>query len=48
MPKRAKRDLSRNSNTGGGFFYVKDEKVLTMVKMFLGRTITKVETVVQG
>jgi hypothetical protein len=48
MPKRAKRDLSRNSNPGGGFFYVKDEKVLTMVKMFLGRTITKVETVVQG
>jgi hypothetical protein len=48
MPKRAKRDLSKDYNAGGGFFYVKDEKVLTMVKMFLGRTITKVETVVQG
>jgi hypothetical protein len=48
MPKRAKRDLTRDKNAGGGFFYVKDEKVLTMVKMFLGRTITKVETVVQG
>jgi hypothetical protein len=48
MPKRAKRDLSKDVNSGGGFFYVKDEKVLTMVKMFLGRTITKVESVVQG
>jgi hypothetical protein len=48
MPKRAKRDLNRDSNAGGSFFYVKDEKVLTMVKMFLGRTITKVETVMQG
>ncbi len=48
MPKRAKRDLVRDSNAGGGFFYVKDEKVLTMVKMFLGRTITKIEAVVQG
>jgi hypothetical protein len=48
MPKRAKRDLIRDGNTGGGFFYVKDEKSLTMVKMFLGRTITKVETVIQA
>jgi hypothetical protein len=48
MPKRAKRDLTRDGNTGGGFFYVKDEKSLTMVKMFLGRTITRVETVVQS
>lgn len=48
MPKRAKRDLNKDSNAGGSFFYVKDEKVLTMVKMFLGRTITRVETVVQG
>jgi len=48
MPKRAKRDLCRDGNTGGGFFYVKDDKSLTLVKMFLGRTITKVETVVQG
>lgn len=48
LPKRTKRDLSRNSSAGGGYFYVKDEKNLTMVKMFLGRTITRVETVIQG
>lgn len=48
LPKRAKRDLSKDANPGGGFFYVKDEKSLTMVKMFLGRTITKVEKVVRA
>lgn len=48
MPKRAKRDLNKDSNAGGSFFYVKDEKSLILVKMFLGRTITKVETVVQA
>jgi len=48
LPKRAARDLSKDWNPGGGFFYVKDDKTLTMVKMFLGRTITKVETVVKG
>lgn len=48
LPKRAKRDLAKDGNPGGGFFYVKDDKTLTMVKMFLGRTITKVETVVRA
>lgn len=48
LPRRAKRDLSKDSNPGGGFFYVKDDKTLTMVKMFLGRTITKVENVVRA
>ena len=48
LPKRAQHDLSRDRNYGGGFFYVKDEKTLMMVKMFLGRTITKVETVVRA
>lgn len=48
LPKRAKKDLSRQGSSGGGFFYVKDEKSLTMVKMFLGRTITKVETVIRA
>jgi hypothetical protein len=47
LPKRAAKDLSKDHNPGGGFFYVKDDKSLIMVKMFLGRTITKVETVVK-
>lgn len=48
LPKRAAKDLSKDSSPGGGYFYVKDDKSLTMVKMFLGRTITKVENVVRA
>jgi hypothetical protein len=48
LPKRAAKDLSKDYSPGGGFFYVKDDKSLIMVKMFLGRTITKVENVVQA
>lgn len=48
LPKRASNDLCKDWSPGGGFFYVKDEKSLTMVKMFLGRTITRVENVVRA
>ena len=48
MPKRAVKDLSKNYSHGGGYFYVKDAKSLTMVKMFLGSTITRVEHVVRA
>lgn len=48
LPKRAKKDLCKDYSPGGGYFYVKDDKNLTMVKMFLGRTITKVENVVRA
>lgn len=48
LPKRAANDLSKDYSPGGGFFYVKDDKSLIMVKMFLGRTITKVENVVRA
>jgi hypothetical protein len=48
LPKRAAKDLSKDYSPGGGYFYVKDDKSLTMVKMFLGRTITKVENVVRA
>lgn len=48
LPKRAAKDLCKDWSPGGGYFYVKDDKSLTMVKMFLGRTITKVENVVRA
>jgi len=48
LPKRAAKDLCKDYSPGGGYFYVKDDKNLTMVKMFLGRTITKVENVVRA
>jgi hypothetical protein len=48
MPKRCCRDLQRDRSWGGSYFYVKDPKTLTMVKMFLGADISKVETVVKA
>ena len=48
MPKRAKKDLSKNSCWGGSHFYVKDDKTLTMVKMFVGSCIHSVESVVKS
>jgi hypothetical protein len=47
MPKRAKADLSKSKCWGGSHFYVKDEKTLTMVKMFVGGFIHSVESVVK-
>jgi hypothetical protein len=47
MPKRCEDDLSRNHSWGGGHFYVKDDKALTMVKMFLGTSIARVDRVVK-
>jgi hypothetical protein len=48
LPKRASRDLSNDWSPGGSYFYVKDAKSLTMVKMFLGSFITKIESVVRS
>lgn len=48
MPKRVKRDLSKAHSWGGGHFYVKDEKSLFVVKMFVGSWISKVEEVVKA
>ena len=48
LPKRAKHDLSKDYSHGGSHFYVKDEKSLTLVKMFLGSYITKIETVIRS
>jgi hypothetical protein len=47
MPKRCKDDLSGDHSWGGGHFYVKDDKTLTMVKMFLGTSIARVDRVVK-
>lgn len=48
LTNRAKKDLSRGTSWGGGYFYVKDDKTLTMVRMFLGAVISKVETVIKA
>lgn len=48
MPKRCCTDLQRDRSWGGSYFYVKDPKTLTMVKMFLGADISRVENVVKA
>lgn len=48
LTDRAKKDLQRHRSWGGCHFYVKDDKSLTMVKMFLGSYISKIERVVKA
>lgn len=45
MPKRAKRELGKERSWGGYYFYVKDDKTLTMVKMFVGNCVQSIEKV---
>lgn len=47
LTKSASKHLSKDSSWGGYYFYVKDDKMLTMVKMFLGEGINSVESVVK-
>ena len=44
----AKRSLSRNTSWGGSYFYVKGEQTLTMVRMFVGESIAKIESVIKA
>lgn len=48
LTKRAKKDLSRQSSWGGSYFYVRGEKTLTMVKLFLPNEISKIENVIKA
>jgi len=47
MPKRCFADFAEDHSWGGGYFYVKDDKTLTMVKMFLGNSVARVDRVVK-
>jgi hypothetical protein len=47
LTKSTRRELSRSNSWGGTYFYVKDDKSLTMTKMFLGGCISRVDQVVQ-
>lgn len=42
------RELSRDTSFGGSYFYVKDSKTLTIVKMFLGSDISKIEELIKA
>ena len=47
LTKRARLQLAKNTSWGGYYFYVKDDKTLTMVKMFVGGNILSVEDCVK-
>ena len=44
----AKRNLLRNNSWGGSYFYVKGDQTLTMVRMFIGGSIAKIESVIKA
>lgn len=46
LTKSVVSDLKSNRSWGGNYFYVKDEKSLTMVKMFLGSEISRIDRVI--
>lgn len=46
LTNNAIRDLGRDRSWGGCYFYVKDEKSLTLVKMFLGSEIGRIDRVI--
>jgi hypothetical protein len=48
LTKRTKNELAKEKSWGGYYFYVKDEKTLTMVKIFLGNHIQTVEKVIKA
>lgn len=48
LTKRSTQDLSKSKSWGGSYFYVKDEKTLTMVKVFVGSDINKIESVLKA
>ena len=43
-----KKHLNKDSSWGGGYFYVKGEQTLTMVRVFLGGDIAKIESVIKA
>jgi len=45
ISRGSKLSLLKDKSYLGGYFYIKDEKTLTMVKIFLGEIIKKIETI---
>lgn len=48
LSKKLIRDLSKSSSWGGSYFYVKGESNLTIVRVFLGSDIAKIESVIKA
>jgi hypothetical protein len=48
LTKRAEKDLGKDRSYGGSYLYVKSDKALTMVKVYIGNSISKVESVIKA
>jgi hypothetical protein len=48
ISRKAKIWLCKPRSFLGGYFYVKDDKTMTMVKIFLGSIIKKIETITKS
>ena len=48
LTKRSEKDLTKDRSWGGSYLYVKDEKSLTMVRMFISTCISKIEQVIKA
>ncbi len=46
LTKSCIRDLSRSKSWGGSYFYAKDERSITMVRMFLTAEINRIDRVI--
>ncbi|NBP58705.1 hypothetical protein EBU71_19620, partial [bacterium] len=48
MPRRCRDHVRRGWRSGDSYFYVKDAKTLSMVQMFLGSNIQRIDRVVKN
>jgi len=48
MPRRCRDHIRRGWRSGDSYFYVKDAKTLSMVQMFLGSNIQRIDRVVKN
>lgn len=48
LTKNCKKELLRENSWGGSYFYVKDEHALTMVKLFIGSDIARIDKVIKA
>jgi len=48
MTKTCEKMLAKDYSWGGYYFYVKDDAAMTMVKMFIGGDITRIDKVIKA
>ena len=48
MPNRCKNHIKRGWRNGDSYFYVKDSRTLSLVQMFLGSNIRRIDRVIKN